>query len=86
MRHAGWVVLVLSASLGLGCSGNSDTQAVPEQCTIGASVACACTDGRTGAQVCLADHTLGACLCTTDSGTGSDVPVPPLRPDAAVDV
>jgi hypothetical protein len=34
----------------------------------GASIACACVDGRTGAQVCAADGTLGACVCAGPSG------------------
>lgn len=33
-------------------------------CVEGQSVACTCTDGTTGAQVCQADHTFGACMCT----------------------
>jgi glycosidase len=31
---------------------------------VGASSPCACTDGRLGAQTCLANHTFGSCICT----------------------
>jgi hypothetical protein len=39
----------------------------------GQSVACACSDGSTGAQVCGNDATYGACQCgTTPRGTGGN--------------
>ncbi len=51
-----------------GCGGGSSL------CVVGESISCACTDGRTGAQVCQADGTFGACACTgagEDAGRGS---------------
>lgn len=48
-------------------------------CVIGMSIACACVDGRTGAQTCLSDHTYGRCECaSTDGGP------PPDAVDASV--
>jgi hypothetical protein len=44
-------------------------------CTPGRSVACACTDGRTGSQTCTDARVYGVCTCTT----------PPSPPDMAVD-
>lgn len=49
-------------------------------CTPGASVACTCTDGRTGAQVCQSDRTLGTCSCTGGTDAGSDAPEPSDSP------
>lgn len=47
-------------------------------CVPGMSVACACTDGRTGAQVCVSDNSFGPCVCTgpRDAGTPPDVVLP----------
>ncbi len=50
-----------------GIDGGSDAGSVAT-CIPGASVACACVDGETGAQICLADGTFGACAC---AGTGT---------------
>lgn len=44
------------------------------RCTPGASLPCACTDGRAGAQLCTPQQTLGACVCSS-----------PLPADAAGD-
>lgn len=38
-------------------------------CTQGTSIACTCTDGRSGAQVCQADRTFAACDCAGVPGT-----------------
>lgn len=46
-----------------------------EHCTTGVSVACTCPDGRMGAQVCLADGTLGACACDLDAGLDAPAPL-----------
>ena len=54
------VAVSVPLALAESCGGNS--------CVVGASSACACPDGRTGAQVCQADHTLGTCLCVGGSG------------------
>jgi hypothetical protein len=60
MRVVGLVAVVAA------CGGD-------EPCTEGASVACTCTDGGTGAQVCLADGTFDACVCDdTDTDTDTD--------------
>src|SRR5262249_20263400 len=52
------------------CTTSENTFVVGEdasaRCTAGASLACACTDGRTGAQVCMADGTLGPCACADE--------------------
>ncbi|HEV8321268.1 MAG TPA: hypothetical protein VG389_06600 [Myxococcota bacterium] len=48
-------------------------------CIVGESRACACTNGLTGAQVCLEDGTLGPCTCDgpgTDAGDGADGGLP----------
>lgn len=52
-------------------------------CVPGSSTACACEDGRMGAQVCRADGTFGACRCVSaDAATDAapDVVLPPLGP------
>jgi hypothetical protein len=53
----------LVALLLVGCSASSNP------CTAGASAPCACSDGRSGAQVCGADGVFNACMCTVN-GTG----------------
>ena len=50
--------------LGVACSSGSGSS----KCTTGASSFCACTDGRTGAQVCAADGTLSTCTCSGAAG------------------
>ncbi|MFW6031068.1 MAG: hypothetical protein ACOC9T_00635 [Myxococcota bacterium] len=45
--------------LGLGCEEEGG-----ERCTPGESVACACPEGKDGAQVCQEDGTFGACECS----------------------
>ena len=47
------------------CGGGDDATCVP-----GTSIACTCTDGESGAQVCQADETYGMCSCTG----GADAP------------
>jgi len=44
----------------------------PGDCTPGASIACTCTDGRSGAQICQPDQTLGVCSCTSSTDAGLD--------------
>lgn len=64
--------------------GAADAPEVPTAgCVPGMSIACACVDGRAGAQVCQPDRTYAACVCATpDAGAGdasvSDVVLPPL--------
>jgi hypothetical protein len=77
------ILLVLLVAAGCGSSGAST-------CVQGASVACACTNGQTGAQLCNADGVLGRCSCEAagdGGGTGdgglpgaSDGPLAPPRP------
>jgi hypothetical protein len=50
--------------LALGCGGSGGTS--DRVCAPGMSVACACTNGHQGAQVCTADGAgYGACICDT---------------------
>lgn len=66
-RAIGGVALL---ALLIGCTPTP--AAPPGGCTPNASLACACTDGRMGAQVCGADRTLGPCVCSgSDGGTPS---------------
>lgn len=61
------VVVTVGFLLALGCAGASS------RCIVGASAACACTDGRSGAQVCGTDGFFNACICDNsklDGGTG----------------
>lgn len=77
-------LLVLLALTVAGCSGDDPiAPAIPDSggasggedggvsaCVPGRSVACVCTDGSNGAQVCEDDGTFGACTCVTpDAGT-----------------
>ncbi|MFO0602740.1 MAG: hypothetical protein U0324_06170 [Polyangiales bacterium] len=66
-----------------GCRGCLETDIRLPTCVPGSSAACACEDGRMGAQVCRADGTFGACRCVTaDAATDAtpDVTLPPLGP------
>lgn len=65
-----YLVLILGCSSALASCTTNDGEAV---CIEGQSVECACTDGRSGAQVCNAASVLGPCECsgrTTDGGLG----------------
>lgn len=66
-RASSLVLATLPVVLALvGCGGDP-------ACIAGESRACACTDGRTGAQVCRADETLGPCECAAPaSDAGSE--------------
>jgi sugar lactone lactonase YvrE len=55
-----------AASLFFGCSAATSLNT----CVAGASASCACTDGRTGAQVCNAGGAFDACVCASE-GSGS---------------
>lgn len=66
-----WMFVVILASLASACQGDAS------RCTPGATLQCACTDGRLGAQRCNSQGTLEACVCsgtpaTPDDGGGSD--------------
>mgnify|MGYP001949907716 CR=1 FL=1 len=69
MRTSLLAVVVLSASLG-ACSPGQQTTG--ETCVPGASIACTCTSGQEGAQVCEADGmSLSVCMCEGVSETTS---------------
>jgi hypothetical protein len=57
----------LALGLVAGCGHGVSTE--PGACTPGQSIACACTDGRHGAQSCAANGTYDPCSCT-GSGDG----------------
>jgi hypothetical protein len=42
----------------------------PKSCIQGASIACTCANGESGAQVCGSDGTLAPCSCQGSTGTG----------------
>jgi hypothetical protein len=50
----------------VACASSPSSTCVP-----GASVACTCSNGNSGAQVCAADKTLGPCMCTASGSGGS---------------
>ncbi len=88
------LILALLTVVSAACTSSPTTTS--QGCLPGASLACACTDGRTGAQVCGDDGRLSPCVCTggdastppTD-GTSADVPVGvdvPVIPDVPVSV
>jgi hypothetical protein len=77
MRDGTRASLLLLSLLLAACDG-----AEGSHCVTGASAACACTDGRTGAQVCQPDGTFAACVCA-DGPPPDAAPEPP--PDAAPD-
>ena len=52
---------------GNGAGGQGGSGGVPT-CMPGQSVSCLCADGRTGAQVCRSDSTLGECICPVPDG------------------
>lgn len=53
-------VLLLIFFVLVGCDRDDDE---PPQCTPGAAVACACPDGRSGAQICQANGAFAPCAC-----------------------
>ncbi len=64
MRSRGWRLLEVAAAIQLAACSQAQT------CAPGASDACSCADGSTGAQVCQVDGSLGACVCTRGATTG----------------
>lgn len=75
-RHAS-ALTVLGALVLLACT--------PAPCITGASVGCVCTDGRAGAQICQADHTLGPCSCSGGADAGVDAAAADASTDAGTD-
>ena len=47
-------------------------QPAPSRCVTGQTVACACVDGKMGAQACQADGTFGVCQCGTTACNASN--------------
>jgi hypothetical protein len=74
--HGGWFGFVASVVVGsvtalAACSGGSGGGSGSGSCTAGASVACTCTNGAMGAQVCGTNGQLGACTCSGSASSGS---------------
>jgi hypothetical protein len=67
MRLAAAMFVVLAVAGMAGCSSGGSQGGCP---VVGASTPCACTDGRTGAQTCQHDGTLGVCTCTSGGDVG----------------
>jgi hypothetical protein len=61
---------------GAATAGSAGSAALPPTCTPGRSVACACTSGQSGAQVCESNGTYGACQCDATTGAGGSPPMP----------
>ncbi|MBK6531806.1 MAG: VCBS repeat-containing protein [Deltaproteobacteria bacterium] len=70
-RRPLYLTLTLTLTLMVVGCGDPLNPAPGPACVDGMSVACACVDGRTGAQVCLPEGRFGPCLC--------------VQPDAATD-
>ncbi len=62
MSNRSNVLLGLGFTLLAGCGNGSNT------CVTGQSIMCACASGATGAQVCQAGGTYGACSCASSDG------------------
>ena len=59
---------VILGLVGASCGGGGD--GTGNVCVPGMSVACVCTNGTQGAQVCAADGDgYGACVCSSAPGT-----------------
>jgi hypothetical protein len=54
-----------------GVGGSEPAVPAPPKCVPRESIACACTDGHPGAQVCGLDGTYAPCVCRTTSDGGS---------------
>jgi sugar lactone lactonase YvrE len=63
-----FALLLFGAALLSACTSAAEIAS----CIPGASAACACTDGRTGAQVCNGDGTFASCSCTSSGQAGFD--------------
>ncbi len=68
---AGLGLITLGCASGAGNSGGGggggDSGAA---CVVGASAACTCSNGQSGAQTCGADNTFGQCACSSTGGVG----------------
>ena len=74
----------LGGAVDAGCTSAPVGDAA-HACIAGASLPCACTDGRSGAQVCGDDGRLGACVCTYVDASApiADVVASPLDTGAS---
>lgn len=81
MRHLAAILVALTA-----CA--VEPSIAPRNCTPGVSISCACADGRSGAQVCRDDGTMGECVCAglPDAAVTHDAPALPSDGSAAPDV
>lgn len=73
--------LLLAAVAVVGCDK-------PSKCIEGASAACTCPSGLSGAQVCKADGTFAECACERGRGvpnTGETTPIGRLEPNPELD-
>lgn len=78
IRPATLCLMFVAANLG-SCSGDDSTAPKARCGVVGQSMSCACTNGRTGAQICQTDGTLDACSCTVPldepvAGRGDSTP------------
>ena len=80
-------LLFLLAGVLLGGCGDDDggeTSLFAPRCVPGQSVACACTDGRSGAQLCATDgRAYGPCQCTQPAEGEGEFLVPGCVPGRA---
>src|SRR6185369_12026360 len=54
-------------------AGTPMTDGGAPHCVPGASAPCACSDGKTGAQVCKSDGTFEVCVCTSSSTSNNSM-------------
>ena len=70
----------LAGLLAASCGGGDSATCVP-----GTSIACTCTNGLSGAQVCGADETYGACSCDGADAPTTDAPIADAPPQGPCD-
>ncbi len=64
--------ILMPALISAGCGSDSESESATTSCVPGRTEACACTDGRMGAQKCLASASFGPCECSSSSSGGPD--------------
>jgi WD40 repeat protein len=71
----------------MGCSADPEhpRDASEIRCIRGTSIACACVDGRTGAQVCTAEGSFAACVCAPGADGADQLPARDASVDAPAD-
>jgi len=71
MRSNGWIVGLGIVVGAVACDGDHPLPTVKELCEPGRAIACACTDGASGAQICAADGSgYQPCKCASATGSG----------------